>query len=349
MGLGHKSDAVSAMFQRLTGDWGHEPIEKHPRWRSQVGDDGTPYEFSVAFGRKPELRFMVEPMGRQPSLAANRAASFALLRSLARDYPLNLDRLATIEDLFLPEISDGAFAMWIAVSFTAGGGPEFKIYLTPEAHGVTRAPSIVHEAMDRLGYGRAWSTIDGVLARRGPGLDELKYFSLDLSPASTARVKVYARHQRCTRDDLEATARLSPFYVPGEITDFLEILAPGQRLFAQRAPFTCYAFVDDPGGPASATTHFPINGYADNDKTVQQRVVACFEQLKMPSDMYARSIAAYANRPLEAAIGMHAYVSVRRDATGARLTAYLPVEAYTPVPAIEHPSQIPQRLNEVNP
>jgi hypothetical protein len=328
-GLGHNSNAISAMFQRLMGDSGQDSLDRRPRWPSTVGDDRTPYEFSVAYGPTPELRVMVEPLGDEASLSSHAAVSFALLRSLARDYPIDLSRLALLENLFMPERPSGTFAMWVAVSFGASNIPDFKIYLNPQAQGTAQAPAVIEEAMTRLGFRDSVPVVTSLLARRGPELDELKYVSLDLARGPTARFKVYARHHECTAAVLEAAARPSPYYQPGEISAYLETLAPGVDTYLTRSPFTCYAFTDrSTSGPASVTTHFPINGYAHDDRAVQARVMASLRQLRLSSSDYSATIAGYANRALETAVGLHTYVSLRRESYGPRLTVYLACEAY---------------------
>jgi GNAT superfamily N-acetyltransferase len=307
-------------------------VGKGPRWPSLVGDDHTPYEFSLGLGESPELRIMAEPLGAVPSFSANQEAALVLLKSLARDFDVDLSRLEKVKDLFLPAKPSGGFGVWVAVGFSARRGPEFKVYLDPEAQGRELAPKLIEEAVGRLGFPKAWKVISDTLVRRGAELDELKYLSLDLSPSPKARLKIYARHERCTVRDLESAASASPWYRQGEVTQFMKIVAPEvESLFHGRAPLTCYAFVQGRGdGPSSATTHFPINGYAVHDGEIAERVVRCLDWLKLPSDPYQRAMKAFANRPLERGIGLQAYVSFRRDQGKPRLTVYLPTEVYQP-------------------
>src|SRR5262245_31724061 len=71
-GLTAQTEKILESFTRLLAPWGHGPVEREPLWRSDVGDDHTPYEFSVAFGEETELRLLVEPLGGPPSLTSNR-------------------------------------------------------------------------------------------------------------------------------------------------------------------------------------------------------------------------------------------------------------------------------------
>jgi DMATS type aromatic prenyltransferase len=330
-GLREQTPEILDLFRRLTSPWTDEPVGKSPRWPSLVGDDHTPYEFSLGLGETPELRLMAEPLGAVPSFHANQEAALGLLNSLARDFDVDLSRFEKVRDLFLPSNPHGTFGVWAAVGFGPNRAPEFKVYLDPEAQGRELAPKLIHEAVGRLGLPKAWNAISNTLVRRGE-LDELKYLSLDLSASPKARLKVYARHEQCSVRDLESAASASPWYQQGDVTQFLKTVAPDvDGVFRGRAPLTCYAFVQGRGdGPSSATTHFPINGYAKHDAEIAERVLQCLTWLKLPSEPYKRAMNAFANRPLERGIGLQAYVSFRRDQGKPRLTVYLPTEVYRP-------------------
>jgi DMATS type aromatic prenyltransferase len=331
-GLSDQTPRILDLFRRFTSPWTDVPVGKAPHWPSLVGDDHTPYEFSLGLGESSELRIMSEPLGAVPSFRSNNEAALALLESLVRDFDIDLGRFRKVQDLFLPSKSSGAFGVWAAVGFAAGRQPEFKVYFDPEAQGRKLAPKLIQEALARLGFPKAWKIISQTLVRRGTDLDELKYISLDLSPSPKARVKIYARHEQCTVSDLESAASASPSYQQEDVTQFMKIVAPDVgSMFHGRAPLTCYAFTQGRGdGPLNATTHFPINGYAANDRDIAERVVQCLYSLKLPSDPYTRAMKAFANRPLERGIGLQAYVSFKRDHGKPRLTVYLPTEIYQP-------------------
>lgn len=330
LGLEARTDEILGVCSRLLEPWGGEPLAPEPEWRSHVVDDGTPFEFSVAFGKQPELRFMVEPLGSPPSLATNVARARALLASLAKSYPIDLSRFERVADLFLPEAPRGVFGLWVAAGFSARGGPELKLYLDPQASGSARAPGVVEEALSRLGFDGAWPVIGNVLASRGPVLDELKYFSLDLSKTPEARVKVYARHHFSTPDVVAYAATGCPSAEPDSIRRFLATVSPDRSDYSGRGPFTCYAFVEGRVTPDSVTTHFPINGYAANDAVVSERVRACLEEFGLPGHTYAKALMAIADRPLAQRVGLTSYVSFRRRRDETRITLYLPTEAYAP-------------------
>ncbi len=226
----------------------------------------------------------------------------------------------------------GLFSVWIAVGFSGSRPPDFKIYLNPRAQGPSLASAVVEEALARLGFPKAWPVISRHLLRRGPDLDELNYVSLDLSSSLDARLKIYARHASCSPDDLELAACAALSHRAGDVKEFLGLVAPDAgKVFEGRAPSTCYTFLGHEGNlPVAATTHFPINSYAPDDGVIAHRVLATLGRFGIPAESYARSVAAFATRPLDLGIGMHSYVSFRRYRGDPRLTTYLAVEAHKP-------------------
>jgi len=332
-GSSSQAENVVAVYARLIEPWGHLPAGDRPAWLSYIGDDHTPIEFSVTFSKTPELRILFEPLGSFPSVVSNRDAALRLLRAFSADYRLDLARFERIRDLFCPPDPQGTFGVWLAVAFPHEGPPEFKIYLNPAAQGRSLAPAVVEEALVRLGFHSAWASVSRGLLRRGREFDELNYVSLDLSAAPDARVKIYARHSSCTVADLERAAQPARDHRAGDVRELVRILAPraGDGALEGRAPSTCYTFVgSDSGRPAAATTHFPINSYAASDREVAGRVLSLLRRFDVSAEGYKRAIAGFATRRLDAAVGMHSYVSFRRYRDEARITTYLATEAYKP-------------------
>jgi DMATS type aromatic prenyltransferase len=331
-GLEDQTESVLAMFSRLLAPWGDDLPGDVPSWPSEVGDDHTPYEFSAAFGDRTELRLLVEPLGSPPSLESNRDRALAVLADLAKDHPISMERLDKVRDLFLPEKPQGLFSLWLGVSFSPGA-PDVKLYLNPEAQGPGRAAALIEEAMVRLGFPKGWHAISQYIGKRGRELDELKYFSLDVTPSETARVKVYARHLAATADDCEYAASVARSHKPGDVADFVRAMAPGSGGELQgRPPATCLAFVEGTDDkPAAVTHHFPVNGgYAENDAVVATRVHDYLVAKGTSPDAYDQCFQAIAERPLDAGIGLQSYASLRRDKKGMRLTAYFPLELFEP-------------------
>jgi hypothetical protein len=164
--------------------------------------------------------------------------------------------------------------------------------------------------------------------RRGPELDELKYFALDLSNANEARIKVYVRHHAASPDDLEVASSVAANYVGGETLDFARSMrGSGDRLL-QRAPFTCSSFVGtERDCPVSTTIYVPVCAYAGDDAAVLDRVRTYMDDRQMPSSVYERLVWGFANRPLTEGVGMQPWIALRRLETVTRMTVYLATEA----------------------
>lgn len=331
-GMGQCTDSILSTFARLLSPWGDKLVGTSPIWASEVGDDHTPYEFSVAFGKSPELRLLVEPLGNVPSLLSNRECALAVIEDLASDHAISTKRLRLIEDLFLPAEPQGLFSLWLGASFWAERAPQLKIYLNPEAQGPALAAALVEEAMVRLGFVRAWPAIASSIARRGRDLDELKYFSLDMAPSGDARVKVYVRHLAATVGELERAASVCSRHRAGDVEQFIGAIAEVTEGSLQgRPPATCLSFIEGRDEPATMTHHFPVNGgYVPDDEQVVQRISAYMVSQGLPADIYQRTVAAIARRPLRDGIGIQSYASFRREGDGMRLTAYYPPELYSP-------------------
>lgn len=322
---------IVGLFGRLAESWGGHPVGAPMAWNSHVVDDGTPFEFSAAYGDAVELRLLVEPLGKVPSLESNAKAAHDLLVELSSEYDISLERFEKVRDLFLPSRPRGPFSLWVAAGFRGTRPPDFKLYLCPGARGARWAPAVLEEALVRLGFDRAWGLVGRHMCARGPEVDEFTYFSLDLGRTPEARVKVYARHQAATPADFEIIASGCPSHRPGELQRFLTAAAPQCAHFDNRPPSTCYAFVEGKDDtPIAVTTHFPINGYAAHDEEAAEAVLACHELFGISPTAYRRTLEAIATRPLDRDVGLQSYVSFRRHADRPRLTVYLPCEAFRP-------------------
>jgi hypothetical protein len=80
--LGFDATATREMqdiFLSLASSWREVPAGGAAPWPSDVCDDHSPFELSIAFDDEgPQLRVLVEPMDAPASLDANRAASLRL-------------------------------------------------------------------------------------------------------------------------------------------------------------------------------------------------------------------------------------------------------------------------------
>jgi hypothetical protein len=321
------------IFRNVVVPWSRvEAFARNPQgaWTSEISDDNTPIEFSVTLSPAgSEVRVLFEPQGEERTLVAHRESALRMHQELGHSYGADLSRFRLVEDLFTPPDMRGPFALWSAVVFANGRRPSFKAYFNPQAQGPGSAVALVEEGLRRVGLPHAWRHLSTTLARRGPHRDELKYFALDLSESEQARVKVYVRHHDATPGDLEAAACAAPGSSHGEAEDFARAMGGGARRFKDRATFTCAAFVGGADERPSATTQYvPVCAYALDDLEVEQRVSSYLLSQQMDDTPYRRVLSGFANRPLDAGVGMQSWVAFRRYRGVPRLTVYLGSETH---------------------
>lgn len=315
------------VFRDLLGTAAQRPVHDAPAYPSDVVDDHTPFEMSLAVGGAgAELRLLVETVRGDSSLAARWSAARALGSELHDRYGADLRRLDTIAELFEPRREHGLLALWYAVSFRAGQPPEWKAYLDLRARGPEHSRGLLEEALDRLGLAAAYPRLLREAGRRDL-LDELVYFSLDLADHERARVKVYFRHHRATADDVERALAPAGSTAPGEIRAFCAAMLGDLGPYLPRPLVSCWAFAGN-SEPSGATLYAPIAYYVHDDAEARRRVLRWMDQSGIAPDGYDRALSAFARRPLDAGVGMHSYVSFKRDSGGPRLTTYLAPEAY---------------------
>jgi hypothetical protein len=274
------------------------------------------------------VRALFEPEGEAPTIAAYRAAGLEFNAHLERAFGADLTRFRDVQDLFLPEEMAGPFAVWSSVVFRRGAPPAFKAYFNPNAQGADKASVLVHEALNRLGLGRAWPSLAQHILARGSKLDELKYFALDLSSDTQARVKVYVRHHAASPEELEFASVPAHSHVPGETLDFVRAMRGGHSRLNARAAFTCSSFNGDADDrPVATTVYVPVCAYARDDARVRQRVREYLIEQRGDPTLYDSVLASYANRPLDAGVGMQSWIAMRRQDEQVRLTVYLATEA----------------------
>lgn len=311
-----------ALFTRMAASWGDLPLGSKPRWPSDITDDHSPFELSVAIdGGAPELRFLCEVRGPAHTIDAQWRAAWALNEELQRDLGVDLDRANAIKDLFAPTLACPRFGAWHAVCFRPGQRPEVKLYLNPLARGRASALGLVREAMTRLGFPDACAH----LPPSTPD-DLLVYFALDLSADEHARAKVYTAHFNAAPDHVEEALRPAAGHMPGQITDFCTLMGNSYGPFEARPVQTCLAFTSGSDSPTSGTVYFPVRAYADSDLEVRERVLGYIHAEGAP--IYRAALEGFANRPLENGVGMQTYVSLRQAPGGRRLTVYLSPEVY---------------------
>ena len=301
--------------------WGEEQIGERPRQPSALSDDHFPLEFSMTFtGGEPEVRVLFEPQATRASQTRWQAAA-ELQPRLAASPGVDLTRLAAIQDLFEPTAMAG-WSAWFSLRFSSHRPTKYKIYLNPEAQGVDHSVARVSEALRRLGFSEYADELRSALLPN----EELKFFSLDLDDGPRARVKVYAIQRGATRESIGRVLRSAAGFSQAGFDTFWEAIPQADGPFVGWPVSTYLSLVSGDVRPSASTVHFPTRAYTASDLATHQRVC----QLLTGADLvaYQRAITAFAERPLAAGTGMHAYVSFGQERGASRITVYLACEAY---------------------
>jgi DMATS type aromatic prenyltransferase len=314
----------------LFSPWATRTIPETAPYASQIGDDHSPYEYSVAYGAKgAELRLLFEPQAHVPSLGTNHAEALRVNGRLARDWGVCLSRYNQVADLFSITRAGATqgFSLWHAACLSPSGAHDFKVYLNPQLHGPEAAGEVVEAMFARLGLSEARSALSR-LRFRGSEQDELRYVSLDLSDQPRARVKVYTCHHQAKPAELERAFAVASSHRAADVSEFCGTMAPGVTSFDAKSVSSCLAFVAGNPAPYTATLHLPIAHYAETDAVARRRIDAFMQANQMDQLVHARVLRAIAKRPLHETSGVQSYASYRRDNGTMRLTAYLSPELF---------------------
>lgn len=316
---------------------GGHPLTEPALWPTDVSDDHTPVEFSVAcdVGKPPALRVLGESVAAQPSRRTNLGAALKLVDVLGGRFNLALDRFRQLRQVFLDREPQHDFAMWFSLVHRLASVPQVKVYFNPDTQGEHRGPHLVAEALRRLHLKGAYQTLLAHAIRPGQlnKGDRFSFFAVDLHSRPDSRVKVYVSHHDV---DVAHIMRASTA-VPGAddtlIRDFLEITRCTGPL-AGRPLLSGYTFVQgDTDRPSSYSLYLPIRDYVTDDEEARELVLAVFERFGLDMQLADRAIAAVARRPLRDGVGLIAHLSLRLTPAGvAGVTIYLSSEAYQVAP-----------------
>jgi DMATS type aromatic prenyltransferase len=312
----------------LLEEWGLQEIPEVPSYRSSIGDDHSPFEYSIAVGaQRTELRLLVEVQGSVPNAVSNQEAALNLNRRLAQTFNANFERFERIEPLFLPQTPDPPFSLWHAACLGREGQHDFKVYLNPQVRGADQANALVGEALVRLGMSGAARVVASITSH-AKLTSSPNYFSLDLSASPSARVKIYFQHPRANAQQVDEIFRLSPNHRSGDVVEFCRTLVGGDGPFDRKPVTSCFSFVEGRDEPTAATFHMPIAHYVPNDSVTVDRVTRYLAAQGIDPSVYVAAVHAFAMRPLDDGAGIQSYASFRREKSGIRLTAYLSPELY---------------------
>ncbi|MEV0155837.1 tryptophan dimethylallyltransferase family protein [Micromonospora sp. NPDC050686] len=326
------------LLRNVLGSAGPRPLSAPPAWPSNIADDHSPVEFSIAFnqGEPPTLRILGEALGTPPGGLANMSATQRFLDTQAHRAGLSTSRLDSVRDLFATEDPQGEFGLWCSLVFRSGRRPEFKVYINPELKGVERAPALVSEALHRLGLGTSFRTIldhgvrPGELGRR----DRLTFFAVDLHDGPQARVKLYLTHHDAEVWDVLQAASVVDGADTTEIAEFCAVAGGGRSRFDGLPLVDSYTFIEGADRPLGYSVYVPIRSYVADDEEAYDRVVAVLTRYGFDSAELDRALDAVAHRPLRDGVGLIPHVSLRLGAPRPGVTVYLSAEAYQVSPPV---------------
>lgn len=318
---------VQQYFTFMTSSWNMRRVGDASPWKSDISDDHTPFELSLALeADRPEVRFLIEAQNSPTTLQTSWDDGLALNQRLNQTFSVPLEGFNKVKDLFEPRNPEARFSLWHAFCLKPDGRAEIKVYLNPQARGPEHANAVVQEALARLGFANAWRFLSEVVMRRG-AQDQALYFSLDLSGQVVSRVKIYVAHRNAAPADIEAAMSLAKEYEPGEARAFCASIQGEEDFSGQRSTLTCWAFTsDDDERPYSVTLHCPIRCYAANDRDALRRIRTVLDPRSHA--VLDRAVWALANRRLDAGVGLIQWASMRREGGKMRATFYLAAEAY---------------------
>lgn len=323
-------DSSGSVLTELLGSAARWPLQQQPPWHSDVADDATPVEFSVAFdGARRKVRVLGETIAEPPSAKANLRTAEQFVAELHSRGDVVLDKLRAVQDLFTPQEPRGAFAWWYSVILDPDGPPKFKVYFNPEVHGREAASELVEQALSRLGLPAVQSTLDKYALRRFDQ-DVVSFFAVDLDSGDQARVKIYVSHLDGSAQDAVRTAQAVPGLAHERIEEFCAALAPGTTVFGGRPLVSSYSFVDgDTSTPSNYSLYVPVRDYVPHDAVARERVLRALEPHGVGAAEVDRITAAVTNRSLHEAAGLLAHVSLRLSPESTGTTLYVSSEAYS--------------------
>ncbi|GAA3013845.1 DMATS family aromatic prenyltransferase [Actinokineospora diospyrosa] len=336
MGLTHRADEVADVLADIIGPAGSRPLDEPAPWRSDVADDHTPVEYSIAFEEDGShtLRLLVEAGARKPGPAANLRAALAALDRLAQRYPLSLERFTAVRELFLPAEPRGVFSLWFSIVVTKAR-VAVKVYLNPQVHGQAAAPGLVAAGLDRLGLAAAWPDLSAHAPRPGSTLDRFSFFAIDLDDTPRSRVKVYQSHFRAGLRELTRLGAACPLTDAGVLADFTATIG-GLDSYDGRPLVTSHIYLDGDERPRGFSVYLPVRDYVRDDEVALARTKTLLSAHGFDAAVLDRAVAAVTDRPLDSGVGLIAHVSLRMGRPRPGVTVYLSAEAYAvAAPAVE--------------
>jgi hypothetical protein len=328
LGLESHRGRFRALVSYLFRGWGDVPVPERAPYASALTSDHSPFEYSLSFAdMNVNLSLIAEVQALKPSLLANRDAALEFNERLL-PFGVDFERFHRVANLFFPATPEPPFSLWHGLTLRPGSVAGFKVIVNAAASGSARAPSIVREALAALGVTNAEPALEKLL-RRGDGLDELAYVSIDLSSGPGAEVRVYVRHLAASAAELEKTLSLFPAHRAGDAIGLCRAVARSAGALTRNPPLTSVAFGHGSAAPSSAAVDVIIGADdASSDADLSREIAVYLASLGLDSNRYARALTTFATRNLADRGGVQGRVSFSRESFGARATVSLCPEVF---------------------
>lgn len=319
------------LLSGILGTYRDRSLSLPSAWPSDIADDHSPVEFSIAFGHggPPILRILAETPGVRPDTRGNMSAGYAFLAGQAARRGLSTRRLDSVRDLFDVDDPQGAFGLWCSVVFHAGRAPDFKVYYNPEVAGTDQAPHLVGEALRRLGLGDSYQAMLTQAVRPGQlgRADRLAFFAVDLDDGPQSRVKLYLSHHDAEAADVARAAAIVDDVDPAEVAAFCTAVGD-TAVFGGRPLIGSYTLTEGADKPVGYSVYVPIRDYVTDDSQARDRTAAVLDRYGFDPALLDRAIAAVTSRSPADGVGLIAHVSLRLGRPRPGVTVYLSSEAY---------------------
>ncbi|QAT84326.1 hypothetical protein EJ065_2754 [Corallococcus coralloides] len=314
--------ALGEAFHAATATWGTRGLDAPAPW-SAVGEDGSPYEFSVAFGAKgAELRVLVEAQALPASARAYWDAGLELSRELQGRAGARLEHLERLADLFSPPQPTSFCALWHALRLPATGVPDARVYLNPAAKGPEHTLDVVRESLERLGLGARWEDVERMRGAHG----RVPLLALDLS--EEVIFKVYLSRDGLTVEDLEAWSARTFDSSAGDARALCSAMLPTPGPYGLLDIRTCFTMRGSEGGRPSRWVTSVTGGAVGPDALFRERLVRLMESQGVPVAPYLRCLEVMAPGGLGNGRGLHAGVTLQRERGVPRVTVYFSPRLY---------------------
>jgi hypothetical protein len=326
LGLERRLGPSQRLFSLLAGTLRGVPHGGLPPWPSSMTAEGTPFELGVTFGSgEPSIRVLGEARLAPFDLASNWKTGCALTRVLSELRGVTSERFQHVSAAFAPtRRSCAPMALWHAGHVEPDGTLSFDVLLNAQSRGARLAPTLVREALVRLGLDYAWDELSPKLTPTS----ELRHLALELSPRADARVTVSVSHPHATAAEVDAVVRDDSGYVPRLAQSWIEELTDTSGPLSARPIVTSHTF-RSPHDAAEVSVQIPTRDYAASDADTLRRAQ---HVLGSRVTRLRAGVEAMAEAPLDDAFGIVSSMTLTPAADGIHVTAHLAAEA--PVSAL---------------